>query len=499
MTRLSTNKHKRRAMKYHLIVALMIATSLCTTSCRDEQVAQPKLKTELVVSQQGTLTIAATAIEHRIPVKTNVEGWTCISKSSWLQARASNNELVLSAPANTDAQPREATVQVVAADQVYSFNVKQYGVAATLDLSNQPDMIGQWGAEVLVDVNTNVDTWTVTSSETWVEATPKYKDDQILIKVIANDTRFDRNATITVAETTSGIKKEFKIVQKGLTYFILPFTNYEGTKEELINFETGRGSKLVQTPTEINPTYKFETPSSLFRTIVYAIDIDDTIKNSQAFFDAKKMASDEDKRDFYNYLLEEGFDHEANNVYYSTKHQSEVELKSNHVLYTYYPLEKGVVQPIDAIPLENIKLKVTTLDEVKKYQSDLNREYVADYSSGQRRLVFRSWDNGKEELHTYYFNSDAKVIEAIHFYENMPRYIYTADNLKAYLSRELRKAINKAGFSFKYSSDYKFKYSYLSPDRNTEMLIEEVKHPYAKKGQPAPMMAKIKFQVNYNL
>lgn len=83
-------------MKYYLIVALILATSLCTTSCRDEQVSPPKQDTELIVSQDGLLTLQATATEHRISVQTNIEGWTCISKASWLQVKASGREMVLS-------------------------------------------------------------------------------------------------------------------------------------------------------------------------------------------------------------------------------------------------------------------------------------------------------------------------------------------------------------------------------------------------------------------
>ncbi len=357
-------------------------------------------------------------------------------------------------------------------------------------------MIDQRGAEILVDVNTNVSTWFVESSETWVEAIPKYTDDQILLKIIANDTRYDRNATITVTETTSGIKQGFQVVQKGMIYHILPFTNYEGSKEELIEFETNRKSKLIQRPTEYNPVYKFETISPLFRNIVYTVDIDETITSSQVFFDARKMASDDDKKDFYKYLSNEGFDHEGNDIYYSTKHQSEAELKSNHVLYTYYPIEKGVIQPIDALPLEDIELNVTTIDQIKKSQSDMGREYVASLSKEGRRLVFRSSDDGKEELHVYYFASSGTLIEAIHYYENIPKYMYTADNLKTYLTRELRKAIRKDKFNFIYYSEVKLRYGYVSSDNKTEMIIEQVKHPYPEKGKESPKMLKIKFQVN---
>lgn len=483
-------------MKYYLIVALILATSLCTTSCRDEQVSPPKQDTELIVSQDGLLTLQATATEHRISVQTNIEGWTCISKASWLQVKASGREMVLSASANISPASRETKVQVIAADQVYSFDVKQRGTSATLELSNQPDMIDQRGAEILVDVNTNVSTWFVESSETWVEAIPKYTDDQILLKIIANDTRYDRNATITVTETTSGIKQGFQVVQKGMIYHILPFTNYEGSKEELIEFETNRKSKLIQRPTEYNPVYKFETISPLFRNIVYTVDIDETITSSQVFFDARKMASDDDKKDFYKYLSNEGFDHEGNDIYYSTKHQSEAELKSNHVLYTYYPIEKGVIQPIDALPLEDIELNVTTIDQIKKSQSDMGREYVASLSKEGRRLVFRSSDDGKEELHVYYFASSGTLIEAIHYYENIPKYMYTADNLKTYLTRELRKAIRKDKFNFIYYSEVKLRYGYVSSDNKTEMIIEQVKHPYPEKGKESPKMLKIKFQVN---
>lgn len=485
-------------MKYYLIMALAVATSVCTTACRDKQVSEPRQQTELVVSQQETLTIPATAAEHRISVKTNVQGWTCLSKKTWLQAKASGGEIILYASANTDAYSRETTVQVIAEDQVRTFKVMQHGIKAVLDLSHQPDMVDQWGAEIVVDINTNVSTWTVESSEDWVVATPRYKDDQILLKVVENETRYDRSATITVKESTSGIKKEFGIVQRGMVYHLLPFTGYESSKEELIEFEVNRKSKLVQTPTEYNPVYKFETISPLFRTIAYTVDIDETIKHSQAFFDPRKMSSDEDKKDFYKYLSGEGFDHEGEDVYYSTKHQTEVEVKSNYVLYTYYPLEKGEIQPIEALPLEDIELNVTTPEQIKKYQSDRGREYVEKHSKEGRRLVFRSWDAGKEELHVYYFGSAGALIEAIHFYENKPKYMYTAENLKTYFTRELRKAIHKAKFSFNYYSEPRDRYSYVSSDRKTEMLVEQVKHPYPEQGQTPPKMVKIKFQVNRN-
>ncbi|MDO4770633.1 BACON domain-containing protein [Porphyromonas sp.] len=486
-------------MKYY-IIAILVALSLCITSCRDEQVSPSRQKTELVVSQQETLTLPAEATEHRVSVQTNVQEWTCFSKSSWLQAKASGREIVLSVSANTEAQYRETTVQIVAADQVYNFNVKQHGTAITLALSNQPDIIDQWGAEILVDVNTNVETWTAESSESWVEVTPKHRDDQLLIKVIANDSRYKRNATVTVTETTSGIKKEFQLVQRGMVYFILPFTGYESSKGELINFETNRNSNLVQTPTEYNPVYKFETVSPIFRTILYTVDIDETIMRSQVFFDTKKMTTDQEKAEFYGYLSDEGFNHEGDNIYYSTKHQSEAELKANHMLYTYYPLEKVATQPIDGLPLENTEINSTTPDEIKAYQKNLGREYIDSLSKEDRRLVFRSFDGDKEELHVYYFSSvSGKLIEAIHFYENMPRYMYTADNQKTYFTRELRKAIRKDKFTFNYYSDTKLRYSYLSPDRKTEMLVEQVKHPYPEKGQTPKKMVKIKFQINRNI
>lgn len=492
-------------MKYYLVTAL-VAASLCFVSCREEQRSMPEVKTELVVAQQETLTLPAAATEHRVSVQTNATDWTCIAKSSWLQVKVVGNEILLSASANIDALSRETSVQVVAGDQVHSFAVVQHGTAAALDVTNLPNIVDQWGAEILVDVNSNVTTWTAESSESWVEVIPKHRDDQILIKVIANDTRYKRSAIITVLESTSGIKKEFKVEQRGMIYYILPFTKYESGKEELIDFETNRNSKLVYTPSEYNPEYKFETTSPIFRTIIYTIDKDpftmiESIKKSQVFFDHKKITTEKEKQDFYNYLLDEGFEHEGSNVYYSTKHQSEVELKVNHVLYTYYPLEKVATESIDELPIEGIEINVTTPDEIKNAQTKLGREYVEKNSQEGRRLVYRSVDKlGKEELHVYYFSSvTGKLIEAIHFYENMPRYMYDADNGNRYFTREMRKAIRKSNFSFNYYSDVKLRYSYLSPDRKTEMLVEQVKHPYPAEGTTAKQMVKIKFQVNRNI
>lgn len=492
-------------MKQHLLVAFC-ALSLCTLSCRDElNITTPK--TELTVAQQEKLTLPAEPISHRIEVKTNRDNWTCVSQSSWLQAKVEQHQILLIADANPDTKAREAVVQVSAGDMMHSFTVVQQGKGVTLEVSNLPDVLEQWESTILVDINSNTDSWTAKSNEDWVELTPNHRDDQLSIKIRPNDTRQRRQATIVVMDEVSGVERSFKIEQKGMIYFIMPFTDYENfNRETLLQFEFDRNSQLEYSPTEFNSYYRFKSTSPIFHKIIYHLDIGQQIYKTQMMFAKDDMMStDEQKQEYYQFLQGEGFEHDGFDIYYSDKYESEVEINKNHVLFTYFPKESGVKRTIEKLPLDVTKIYTTTVEEVKKYEEGRGTQYDKNYSREDKypRLVYRSYEgegsNRKLVTDVYYFNSQRQLIEAVHYYEDIEKYMYTAKNGNTYFTREFRKAIRKAGFKFDYYSDVKLRYSYLSADRKVQMLVEQVKESFPLvKGDPAKKVVKVKFQNNHN-
>lgn len=492
-------------MRHYLLVAFF-AASLCTLSCRDElNITTPK--TELKVAQEETLTLPAKAISHRIEVKTNREDWACMSRSSWLQAKVDGNHILLVSDPNPETKARRAVIQVSSGDAMHSFTVVQEGKGASLDVSNLPGVLEQWETIVTVDVNSNTESWTAKSDQPWVELTPKYRDDQLVVKVHPNDSRQRRQATIVVMDQMSGVEQSFRIEQKGMIYFIMPFTDYENfSRESLLQFELDRNSQLEYSPTEFNTYYRFRSTSPIFHKIIYHLDIGEQIYKTQMMFAKEElMATDEQKQEYYQFLLGEGFEDEGFNIYYSEKYQSEVELHKNHVLFTYFPRESGVRRPIEKLPLDVTKIYTTTVEEVKKYEQDKGSQYDTNYSREDKypRLVYRSYEgegaNRKLVTDVYYFNSQRRLIEAVHYYEDIEKYMYSASNGNTYFTREFRKAIRKAGFKFDFYSEVKLRYSYLSADRRTQMIVEQVKESFPLiKGDTPKKVVKVKFQNNHN-
>lgn len=496
-------------MKHYFISFIIALLGLGLISCQREQ--DPQFSPELSVSQQETLTLPASEISHRISVLTNLAPgqWSVLSQSSWLKVNIENNGILLSAAANEAPQRRHTTVQVIGGGLKHTFEVVQSAASTTLEVGFAPEAIDQWGGELRVDVNSNVDSWIARSDADWIELTPNYRDGVVSIKVSEHTERTDRIATVEVIDQATSIIKTFEVVQKGIIYYMLPCSDPELSDDELVAYELGRRSKLKKSPSYFDQTYKFTTVSPAFSEIHYTIDYlgDKSILKSQMILSSPSILDEKGKTEFFTFLKEQGFEELHTGIFFSEKHSIEVELKLDesqpYVLCTHYLTEDSPQPSVSQLPLEVSVFGKTTPAEVDEWNKANSGKIDTHLSIGNSRRAYRviEGDENRMNVITRIYNFRYGLLEStIHTDQNIIRYLYyviVKSGTKFFLTKEFRKVIYREGFKLHTANQSTNSYVFRNPETKIEMAVRAGADAYPISQEKKRSVVELKFKL-YN-
>lgn len=493
----------------HYIIGLLTLGVVALGSCDKQEIPQPDAP-ELVVAQTETLSLPSSPIDHRIAVNTNLSAdkWTVLSRESWLRAQADGQNIHLLATENLTTTARKAIVQVSGGGLMKSFEVVQAATSTKLDIGFAPEAIDQWGGKLSIDVVSNMDNWTASTQADWITLKPNHRDGLLSIEVSEHKGRNERRATIEVQDTQAGITKTFEVVQKGIIYFMLPCMDYELSGEDLITYERTRRSKLIKGPSYSIPTYQFTTVSPAFNQIDYEINYmgDRKVSRIKMYLANPNILDGAEKTSFFDFLKQKGFEELHEEIYYSDKNGTEIELKLGeakpYVLCTYFPTQERHDPAISKLPLDVSEFGKTTPEEVDAWQKDNGGEVDAQRTIGNSVKVYQSHELiGPKQVkinhtHVYRFRFN-KLNSTEHTDPVLFRYLYLAGN-KIFLTREFRALLYRSGYVY-HSSNLRgnIRFTYRNPQTKVELAMRVLKDPYVADPKTASSVVEMKFK-QYN-
>ncbi len=270
-----------------------------------------KGNSELTLSEKE-MTFDAQAAEKSITVITDKE-WVAIG-TDWIETKKEGKNLKIKVKANKTLSAREGAVSVKAGNSVAFVKVVQTGLKGNVVLSTENLRVSDDKGESLIEVIANAKEWTASSDVSWLKVVAKPHRSELLISYTQNEETEDREGVITI--TVGDVGKTFTVTQLGRLFFFVPYLDFEGTREQIIEFEESRINKLTaNTPERLS----YETRSKeIFRRMYYKFKDNEYYECLIYAKDANTMINNLDG--FKKFLEEKGFEQEGEFVFFNSKY-----------------------------------------------------------------------------------------------------------------------------------------------------------------------------------
>lgn len=496
-------------MKIKAILALAVSV-LLLGACQHDQSGDPTLQgvtLELALPADGQLTLPATAIDQTIALKSGGADWRVFSTDPWLVASREGDAIRLKATSNTSQIARRATIEVVAVGATRSFVVEQQAAGAELTLGLVPDELDQFGGERRIDVNSNFDTWLVSTEAEWITVERDLVQKQIVLNIAENKARQPREATVEVRQAEGAEPLTFKVSQQGIVYWILPILDRTLKPEQLEELEDKRKSILQGVP----PTYVMERIFQFTTTSPAIVRLDysytrrgDAIHTKAILADPSVVADGEAYDDFRAFMQANGFEEVSAKFFRNDATRTEMQVvigKSESFLhFCTFPENTDPQATIIRWPWEDGKLTflISTIAQTDAYQASIGGVKDSKYTT-TRRLVYRHTEAGLEKSLTYTYNlSWSNRVNNLVFTEPNYRRIVYFDEAMIFFTEPFRTMLRDNGYIF-YSRDglKTFSYVYRKASPKVELLIEIAENAYPATGEVAGHAVVMTFRQYY--
>lgn len=294
-------------MKKALLIVSLLGLLGLVASCQKDKLEDPILK----LSSESEIKVEHGATELTIGVETNQAEWLAVSNRDWLVAQPAGNNLLLNVKANSALSSREGTIVITAGGLTRSIHFEQAGQNTfNLDLGGgaQQISIEQEGGEMRLVIKLREDSWSASTSDSWLEVFARPNVGELVLRADANETTKTRIGHIEIVAGKATVSIEVR--QKGVLHFLLPYSLWGKDFADIETLESERGSRLSGIPLpNANPAvpyYSFSSPSSAFGTITYEfMDFEtDTLYATTLLSEDPDLVYSED---FLAFLVEEGY------------------------------------------------------------------------------------------------------------------------------------------------------------------------------------------------
>jgi len=193
--------------------------------CFEEKTTRPKKDTTSLSLPNGTeysLPYQEGSNSELILVKSNAD-WNVISNnscSSWINLEKKQSYISVTWQENTNSSPRTCTFNVKAKNKVDSITITQQQAKLHLDVDTSTVYFSTKGGKSDIEVNTNSDSWSLSSSgNDWCEV-KKQEDSRLTITCDPNTNSEERRFSFNVLAGNES--QRITIIQNGLKLDITP-------------------------------------------------------------------------------------------------------------------------------------------------------------------------------------------------------------------------------------------------------------------------------------
>ncbi len=467
-------------MKIKSICTIAIL-GLLTSACQRDKVHEPETPIlDITIPQGGVVEFTNEASEASITVNTTSDEWGAAAADSWLTVTPQKGTLLLKAESNVDPTERQTTVEVFTSNIKKSFIVTQKSSPLSLSLGLTPKAIDQWGGDICIDINSNVDTWSATSDVEWLTLKRDLSQQQLVISVEENTAREKRQATIQVRVSDESDPLSFEVVQNGIIYWVLPIIEPGLKPEQVEELESTRRHTLQGIPNRYAPEkiYKYSTVSPVIPRIEYSFNKQEDYIHTRAILQNANVVSGEEYNAFAEFMRANGFSEDSTNLFVHEGYNTEAELllgnSEKFILYTYYPEEENPQATVTHFPFtSSLSFYTSRLPAITTYQTSIGGILDNNWSTTSRK-VFRHSATGESKSYTYAYNFSWSSFNQLQFVDpNIFRYIYFGDNNMIHFTKAFRTMLRKHGYAFRSRDAYsQLKYVFRNAKRNVEVTIE---------------------------
>ncbi len=469
-------------MKKILVMMLAVTGMLFAISCSKEEENEAS---KLILSEK-VLNFDAKATEKSISVTADEE-WDAIG-TNWIETKKEGQNLIIKVKANKTLSSREGGVSVTAGNSVAFVKVIQTGMKGNVELSMENIKVSDDKGSSIIEIIANAKEWTASSNSDWLKVTAKPHKSELLFSYTQNKETKDREAIITI--TVGDTKKTFTVTQLGRLFFFVPYLDFKGTREQIMEFEEGRINKLTaNTPERLS----FETRSKeIFRRMYYKFNKDNEYYECLIYAkDANTMLTNLDG--FKKFLQEKGFEQESEFIFFNSKYSVKVKIEIQKTYgmatVTYksvpkqdkaYPTFKSFPY-IDDLPWFSTNKQIKdwegnnggVFDEKKSKINNPDPEIVFDIlifnitSSNDNIPFTRAYTVGKKDNKKY----KEGLLMKQQWFSKISLAFYEISAGEFAPTREFLALTKKEGFAYKGGPDDKGYYTFINTTKNIIFIV----------------------------
>ncbi|MBS9768764.1 MAG: BACON domain-containing protein [Flavobacteriaceae bacterium] len=257
---------------------------------------------------ESTLKLSNTKVEFtekasnkEVSVETNAKKWSAIAPADWVDFEKKEGKIVIKVLENKTTSSRKAEVVVFAGSTNATIEVVQKASAGQATFNPDKIELGLEAGSVTIDVIANSDDWTAKTDAKWLTLNAKPYKKEIVITYEENKGRKVRTAEIIV--TIAGKEQKIIVTQKAVMYFILPYLDWKGSREDIKKFEEERGNKFIS---KYLDTDDYETKSEYFPNLGYEFSPEGAYKKA-TLYGYSYEAFAKEVEEYKVFLTENGF------------------------------------------------------------------------------------------------------------------------------------------------------------------------------------------------
>ena len=482
--------------KIYLLLWLFTIVPLAFVSCNDDD-----------DMEEATLEVSANDVnftkaggEQTVTITTNQEKWIASSplESSWLTLTQNGDQLILKADPNNAGTDQKGYVLINAGGASAKISVMQSAGDVILNLSMETVNIAKKGGEQRIDIvsNQNFKVEVDDAAKTWLSTNYMEGSNYFTLSVGVYKEIGTRTGKIYV--TAGTVIKEVTVAQKGNDLILLPLIAKETTINEIVTFETERGSVMTQLPDGLfnQDTYMFGTDNKDFPQVLYQM----TTKNYSV------AATATTNKDLFNdaatvdeYMKAAGFEVTTSGSQYThpefpyTISITETKEKDGYIIQsTYVPKQNKDYPTFTVLPMKvqmdwtgfvDLDLKGKSIAEVKEAEAGLGGTLNAELTD--EASYFYWFDSSKKDHddnsivgRAYWFNTTEEVAaDSPHFgllhsaralYDKIELAFWTDEGSGlSYLTKEFSKLLADEGFTYLMTNSRGYIYYVKTNDNGT--------------------------------
>lgn len=489
------HSHYKRLSTWAFVACL--CSLLVMPSCTSEGYMDELATIEL--SESGILSFENHSSSHDVQVQSTSGAWQCYTLNPWITAKNRDGVLEISVKDNLQPKERRGSVVVKSGKSQKQLTIIQAKATPKVETSPEELNVDQFGGLFSIDVITNNDDWKAQSQEDWIEVTALPSAYKMEVKVQPTRSREPRVGKILISMgADETVAHEVSVVQSGISYFLLPYMNFESaTRQDIQAFEEKRGGTIEFTHERF---FDFTTTSVAFPRVSY------TIYEGGAYLYAQLDASStriltgpSERQQLVEFLNQSGFTVELGENHFRHAEMSnlEVEIKpyyknTPHLLFTYTPKQSKAYPTFDELPLGFTRFDLG-VEGVKDYEAAHGGEMIYPYSDDEIESVDEmefECEPGKygADGRLYFLHKDKDgnitIERTRQFFTQTERACWNYKGYNNLLTEEFKALAKQEGFEFVEYNILEQVYVFISKERNLTMAVQWFKFF----GDPKPVL-----------